>query len=109
MDGFWTAEFGSSSGMFGGGVAVFKDGRIMGGDAGYFYLGEYRFTGNSFKATLKISPFMQGVESVFKTVDRELTLDLEGSVSADGKGATAQGQARGIPDVKFGVRLTKRA
>jgi hypothetical protein len=31
MDGLWTAEFGSSSGIFGGGVAVFRDGKIWGG------------------------------------------------------------------------------
>jgi hypothetical protein len=31
MDGLWTAEFGGSTGIFGGGVAVFKDGKILGG------------------------------------------------------------------------------
>ncbi len=32
MEGLWTAEFGSSAGRFGGGVLVFGDGTILGGD-----------------------------------------------------------------------------
>jgi hypothetical protein len=34
MEGLWTAEFGSSVGIFGGGVVVFHEGKIMGGDNG---------------------------------------------------------------------------
>ena len=30
MNGLWTVEFGSNTGMFGGGVAVFRDGQILG-------------------------------------------------------------------------------
>jgi hypothetical protein len=47
MDGLWTAEFGSSVGMFGSGVVVFHEGKIMGGDNGYFYLGTYELNGNA--------------------------------------------------------------
>jgi len=35
MDGLWTAEFGSSTGSFSGGVVVFQSGKIFGGDATY--------------------------------------------------------------------------
>jgi len=28
MEGFWTAEFGSSTGIFGGGVAIFRHGNF---------------------------------------------------------------------------------
>ena len=108
MDGLWTAEFGSSTGIFGGGVAVFRDGKIWGGDATYFYIGEYTVSGNTFKATLKISPFLDGAESVFKTVGRDLILDLEGSLTS-GDQAIAQGHPRDNPGLNFGAKLTKRA
>ncbi len=108
MNGLWTAEFGSSTGMFGGGVAVFLDGKIMGGDGEYFYIGEYTLHEKTFKATLKVSPFIEGAESVFKTIGRELTLELWGLLTDAGR-ATAQGQPREMPDLKFGVKLTKRA
>jgi len=107
MNGLWTAEFGSSTGMFGGGVAVFRDGTIMGGDANYFYVGEYTLSGSSFVATLKVSPFIEGAESLFKTVGQDLTLELVGSVTEEGR-AIAQGHPRGMPHLKFGAKLTKR-
>ena len=108
MDGFWTAEFGASNGMFGGGVAFFNNGKILGGDGSYYYRGEYSLDGPAFRASLLVSPFIRGAESVFKTVGRELKLNLEGTL-VDASHATGQGQAEGVPNVKFGVKLTKRS
>jgi hypothetical protein len=107
MDGLWTAEFGSSVGLFGGGAVVLQDGRIMGGDGSYYYLGEYTIDGLKFKATIRVSPFIAGAESAFKTAGRELTLDLAGTLT-DEQHVVAQGGAREVPDVGFGVKLTKR-
>lgn len=107
MDGLWTAEFGSSTGIFGGGVAVFWDGNIWGGDATYYYIGEYTLSGDTLTATLRIFPFIEGAESVFKTLGRDLTLDLVGSLTGEGR-AIAQGHPRGMPELNFGVKLTKR-
>ena len=53
MEGLWTAEFGSSAGTFGGGVAIFRDGKILGGDGTYYYIGEYSLAGNTLRATLR--------------------------------------------------------
>jgi hypothetical protein len=107
IDGLWSAEFGSSNGMFGGGVVVFRDGKLAGGDGTYFYLGEYVITGREFKATLKVSPFIEGAQSVFKTVGQDLTLELAGSFTSDTQ-AIAQGHPRGMESLNFGVKLTKR-
>lgn len=107
MNGLWTAEFGTSNGMFGGGVVTFDHGKISGGDSWYYYVGEYHFDGGTFRATLRVVPFIEGAQTVFKTVGREITLDLEGSL-IDEHHATGQGKAREIPDIKFGVKLTKQ-
>jgi hypothetical protein len=108
VEGLWTAEFGSSAGIFGGGVAIFRDGKIWGGDGGYFYIGEYELKGNNFRATIKICPFIEGYESAFKTVGQNLTLDLSGSFT-DSRRGIAQGHPRELPDLNLGVKLTKRA
>jgi hypothetical protein len=108
IDGLWTAEFGTSAGTFGGGVAVFQEGKVLGGDGSYFYVGQYALSERSFTATLKVAPFLPNAESVFKTAGKELKLDLVGSLESDMK-AVAQGQAEGIPGVRFGVKLTKQA
>jgi len=108
MDGLWTAEFASSAGIFGGGVAVFQNGKILGGDGTYFYTGEYELRGDRFEATLNVSPFIDGAESVFRTVGRVLTLELAGSVTDEGRLAVAQGHPREMANLNFGVKLTKR-
>ena len=108
MEGLWTAEFGSSAGRFGGGVAVFRDGKILGGDATYYYVGDYKLDGSTLQVTLKVSPFIEGAESVFKTSSRELILNLTGSVTKDGL-VIAQGRPEGMPELNFGVKLTRRA
>jgi len=107
MNGLWTAEFGTSNGMFGGGVVTFENGKISGGDSWYYYVGEYSLNGRILRATLRIVPFIEGAETVFKTVGREVTLELEGNL-VDENHATGQGRAREVPDIKFGVKLTKK-
>ena len=107
IEGLWTAEFGSSTGTFGSGVAVFRDGKILGGDATYYYIGEYQVDGNTLRATIKTFPFIEGAESVFKTVGKTLTIEILGSLTADDR-AIAQGHPIGMPDLNFGVKLTKR-
>jgi hypothetical protein len=109
MNGLWTAEFGSSNGGFGGGVVVFEEGgRLFGGDGTYFYIGQYSLTGTTFRATLISSPFIDGAESVFKTVGRDLTLELVGTVT-EGNKAVAQGHLKDAPAARFAVKLTKRS
>ena len=107
LTGLWTAEFGSSAGISGGGVAVFEEGRILGGDATYFYVGSYKLTGKDFAATLRLSPFIDGAESVFKTRGQVLTLELTAEFTGQGQ-AIGQGFPKEIPSLKFGVKLTKR-
>lgn len=94
--------------MFGGGVAVFRDGSLLGGDGLYYYVGEYRLEGKAFVATIRIAPFIEGAESVFKTVGQEITLRLLGSLLTD-TSAIAQGYPENNPEMKFGAKLTKRA
>lgn len=107
MNGLWTAEFGTSNGAFRGGVVTFDNGKISGGDSWYYYIGEYRFNDRTFHATVRVVPFIEGAETVFKTVGREVTLELEGNL-IDENHATGQGRAREVPDIEFGVKLTKK-
>ena len=108
IDGLWTAEFGSSTGSFGGGVAVFRGGTILGGDGTHFYIGEYEIEGRDLKATLHVAPFISGAQSIFRTIGQDLTLELQGTLLGIDQ-AIAQGRAREMPTLTFGVKLTKRS
>jgi hypothetical protein len=92
------SEFGSNTGRFGAGVVVFHEGRVMGGDNGYFYRGTYALVGvNEFRATIDVTPFVDGIRLV-----------LTGTI-ADGAHATAQGHPLTMPNLALGVKLTKRS
>lgn len=108
MEGFWTVEFGSSAGVYSGGVLLFKDGKIAGGDAGYYYVGTYRMTGpDTFSAILSVKPFIEDAKSIFKTKSKPFTLSLEGNVE-DPNHAIARGKAEEMPDFRLGLVLERR-
>jgi hypothetical protein len=108
MNGLWTVEFGSTLGMFGSGAIVLEKGRVLGGDNGYFYVGTYKVVENVFHAEIDVTPFVVGIESVFNTLGRNLRIVLDGTLSDNGRNATARGKAVGIAETQFGVKLTKR-
>ncbi len=108
MNGLWTAEFGSCAGVFSGGVLVFQNGTILGGDGGYFYTGEYSLTESDFKATILLSPFIDDFQSIFKTANQKLTLSLAGSLQPDGQ-VIAKGHPEEMNNLTFGVKFIKKA
>jgi hypothetical protein len=109
MLGLWTVEFGGSEGRFGSGVMVFDQGRLWGGDSGYYYSGTYSCSNDTdFSIVFEATSFVDGVESIFRTLDRDPTLNLVGSM-VDPTHATAQGCPVGMSNLRLGVKLTKRA
>jgi len=113
MEGLWTMEFGSNAGIFGSGVIVMRDGKIEGGDASYYYIGSYEGPNpeqpypSVFRAKIEVKPFLPGAESVFKTVNRDFTLKLEGTLK-DENNAVAVGTPEGMPNMDVGIRLRRR-
>jgi hypothetical protein len=106
MAQLWTAEFASTVGIFGAGVVVFNDGELLGGDAGYTYVGSYTRSGENFVATLLVEPFLPNFLSVFNTVDQKFTLKVEGVLGADE--GIGHGVATEMPGVRFSVKLRKK-
>jgi hypothetical protein len=114
MEGLWTIEFGSSAGIFGSGVIVMREGKIEGGDASYYYIGSYDKPNpetpypSAFRAKIGVKPFLPGAESVFKTINKEFILNLEGTLK-DEDNAVAVGTPEGIPGMDVGIRLKRRS
>lgn len=113
MEGLWTVEFGSNAGMFGSGVIVLRGGKIEGGDANYYYLGSYEPMDPEhpyplpFRAKLRVKSFLPNSESVFKTINKDFTLNLEGTFK-DANTAVAVGTPEEMPSMNLGVRLIRR-
>lgn len=80
--GIYHVKFTSSQNIYGEGLAVFRDGTINGGDAGFLYLGSYQEVPAGVMAKLKIKNWNPSIRSTFGNLS-EFELDLRGTFAAD--------------------------
>ena len=77
--GIYAVKFSAvSSSNFGEGLAVFKDGKVNGGDLGYFYRGSYEISDSRVTAKLKVKRWNPAFGSF-----PEFDLDLTGHIPPD--------------------------
>lgn len=104
IEGFWIVQAEGKQGSTGG-VAVFTNGRIYGGDSGFFYIGTYEGD-RIIKARVAVhnfDPSVQNILSVAKDYELHITATLDGD--------TIKGTAivPDIPNQSMALRLTKKA
>lgn len=110
LDGFWTAEFASSEGLFGGGVVLLHDGIVTGGDSGYVFSGNITFANEQnadIEATVQIEPFLKNQISVFNTLGRKLTLNIVGRLTSENL-IVGHGSPQELPNSKLSFKLSRR-
>lgn len=105
IEGLWTIEFSSPIG-FGTGVVVFTDKRLLGGDEGYYYFGEYTVDDHHIGGKAEVVRFDKNSLSVFGDMDN-FTLNLDGKVSENSIVGVASLADR--PELKAQIRCTKKA
>lgn len=105
VDGLWTIEFGSSIGI-GSGVVVLTDNRLLGGDAGYYYSGQYTVDDHHIDGKAEIVRFDGNSLSVFGNLD-SFTLDFDGEISEDSIVGIAHLSDR--PELKAQILCRKKA
>lgn len=106
LEALWSIEFVSGTGGFGSGVVVLESGRVLGGDAQYFYVGSYAVVDHSINATVKITHYAGQGMSVFGQA-REVTLNLTGTPAHDS--FEVAGSVVGAPQASIRIRFTRRA
>lgn len=106
IEALWSVEFMSNLQGAGAGVAVFETGRVLGGDAGFTYVGTYRTNGSRLEANVVVSKYNNHGHSVFGDL-RKFTLHLEGELKHDT--FDVQGYMVENPSLKIAIRLTRRA
>ena len=77
LEQLWSVEFVSNLDSEGGGVVILEDGKILGGNDNYFYIGSYDFKNNKFNATIDIKHYHGKCNPVFGKLE-EFILKLEG-------------------------------
>jgi len=106
IEALWSVEFISNLQGAGAGVAVFETGRVLGGDAGFTYIGTYQANGGTLKAEVVVSKYNATGFSVFGDLQK-FTLRLEGVPKHDT--FDVQGYVVENPNLKIVIRLTRRA
>ena len=105
LEGLWTAEFRSSSGLLGFGTVIFDSGRVMGGHGGYYYKGTYAIDGEIVTGKLRVQKYNPGYVSVFGPLD---TFELQASGSANEALMVLTGFMVERPEMRVSIICTKR-
>jgi hypothetical protein len=88
VDGLWIIEFSSTLNLFGRGVVVLNNKRLLGGDAGYYYSGNYDTNNNTISAKITVTRFDENSISVFGDID-QFSLTFTGKLHNDEFSAVA--------------------
>jgi len=107
LDGLWTVVF-STGADSSGGVIVFTDGQLRGGDSCYFYVGEYSVDDNRrLTSNVTAYAFSDKASTVFGVPLRRFDLQIAGSfVTSDS--VEAEATVTSVPKVRLRMRLTRR-
>lgn len=100
VEGLWTVEFMTQGNRYGRGVIVLNEGRILGGDNGYYYSGTYQVVENRIQATANIIRYSLQSISVFGSVD---VIQLEFSGQIDDNQFSGSGNIAGDPTLQIRI------
>ncbi|MGA6972802.1 MAG: GrlR family regulatory protein [Candidatus Binatus sp.] len=110
VEALWTVNFATGAGR-GNGIVVFETGRIFGGDAHYFWVGDYNVQNGRLAANLNVSNYSGMTNSVFGQA-KSLRLKLEAALpptTGPGQTMEARGHLDGSPNQVIVLILTYRA
>lgn len=105
VDGFWILQIKTPQ-YTSGGVCVFINGKIFGGDNGFTWVGTYAGDDRLIKARLHVHNFDPAIQSVLG-IPGDYEMHFSGSVQGDTITGTAM--LANQPQHSLGVQLTKRA
>jgi len=104
LNGLWHTHFVAGP-AHGDGMAVLRDGEILGGDPTHTYTGSYRLDGALLYANVRVSPYPASGSS--DPVEGPLTFFLSGSVAGDA--GTLSGHTDQKTEWKVAVDLHRAA
>jgi hypothetical protein len=105
LEGLWVVQYEGTQGE-GAGVVVLTNGRILGGDFGYTYEGNYFTKENWMAATIHVANFLPNVASVLGFVG-DFDLEMKAPITGDVIKATLS--VVGHPNMSIVAKLTKKA
>ena len=105
-DGLWIIEFESMIQHYGKGILVLNNGRLLGGDDGYYYHGTYRMIDNRFEGTATVIKHDPNSISVFGNIGH-FEITLVGEITGDYQ-FKAVGNIMNNPEAKITITGIKK-
>ena len=105
IEGLWIVQYEGTQGE-GAGVVVFTQGRVLGGDFGYTYEGNYVIKDNWIAASVRVANFLPNIASVLGFVG-DFDLEMKAPINENVIQATMS--LIGQPGTSIVARLTKKA
>lgn len=105
IDGLWIVKFAAGQ-LTGSGVVVFANGKLFGGETGFYYLGSYDADERIFKAHIVVRNFDPSLPSGFG-IAGDYEMDVSGILQGDEMTGTAV--ITGHPQYSLGIRAAKKA
>ena len=105
IEGLWTVRTKGVDG-FGGAVVFLANGKIFGGDNGFYFLGTYYSDVSTMKARVTVNNFDSAIQSIFGLPS---PYDLDVSATIQGKSMNGTAMVAGQPTKSVGIQLEKRA
>jgi len=101
VDGLWTVEFIVPQGnRYGRGIVTLKDGRLLGGDFGYYYTGSYSIIGTRINARARVIKYDPNSVAVFGNIG---AYELEFSGEIDDYQLEGVGNIVGVPNTHIRI------
>ena len=105
VEGLWTIQFRSSLRDFGAGVVVLTNNKILGGDAGFWYSGDYSINDGRVTSKVLVARFTPGHISVFGDID-QFQLDFDANFTENS--FLGKASIEGHPHLTMEIRGNKK-
>jgi hypothetical protein len=105
IEAMWSAVFDANNQMIGTGIVVISNGKIMGGDSSFTYIGDCAVSNGVVNAQLRVRKFSNVPGIVSITGLNDYHLSLSGQVGHDNM--TLVGHPQSLPNVTVTVRLSR--
>jgi hypothetical protein len=107
VDGFWILRI-LPPPVTSGGVIMFKDGKIHGGDNGFTWVGVYTITDRLVKARVHVHNFDSDIKSVMG-LEGDYDMHFSGNVDKTGNLITGTAMVANQPQHSLAIRIEKYA
>lgn len=110
LEALWSIKFRSNLQVFGAGVVVLETGKIFGGDAQYFYIGNYKVKNDILSAEVECTHYGDGRPFSIAGIGNKFKFIFEGPIDLSNRSViNCSGCLADNKSLKVTVQLTRRA